>query len=89
VTAYEPDRFAAFDVRFGAFALRQQVECNPEEHGQATRLRLTIDSQAAGPLKLLVPLMRSRFRTTMERSLATIVHVLEDGPPVARAGSTS
>jgi hypothetical protein len=83
VTAYEPEHLAAFDVRFGAFQLRQRVECFPEQRGEATRLQLTIDSQATGLLKPLVPLMRSRFRQTMERSLATIASLIEGGdrPP--------
>jgi Polyketide cyclase / dehydrase and lipid transport len=72
VTAYDPDRLAAFHVRFGPFELRQRVECIPEHEGRATRLRLTIRTQATGPLRPLVPLMRRRFRRTMQRSLATI-----------------
>jgi hypothetical protein len=72
VTAYDPDRAAAFDVRFGPFALLQRVECVPERDGGATRLRLTIQTAATGPLRLLMPLMRRRFRRTMDRSLATI-----------------
>ena len=84
VTAYDPDRLAAFDVRFGPFELRQRAECFPEQHGRATRLRLTIDTRAKGPLKPLVPLMRGQFRRTMEQSLATIATLITD-----RDGSTS
>lgn len=78
VTAYEPDRLAAFDVRFGSFHLRQRAECIPEEHGSATRLRLTIDTDARGALKVVVPLMRGRFRRTMEQSLTRIAEVIGD-----------
>jgi hypothetical protein len=79
VTAYDPDRLAAFDVRFGPFELHQRAECVPEQDGRATRLRLTIETRAKGPLKPLVPLMRGRFRRTMERSLATIAALITGG----------
>jgi len=46
VTAYEPGRVAAWDVRFGRFLLRQRSEYAPEEGGRATRLRLTIETRA-------------------------------------------
>ena len=87
VTAYEPDRLAAFDVRFGPFALLQRVECLPEQDGGATRLRLTIETRAKGPVAVLVPLMRGRFRATMERSLATIAELLTGVTP-GRSAST-
>jgi hypothetical protein len=79
VTAYEPEQVGAFDVRFGVFQLRQRVDCFPEHSGNVTRLRLTIESRAEGLLKALVPLMRSRFRRTMERNLATIASLIEGG----------
>lgn len=72
VTEYEPCRRAAWDVRFGAFALRQAVDLRAEADGSATHLRLSIETHASGPLRLLLPLLRGRFRTTMNRSLATI-----------------
>jgi hypothetical protein len=77
VTEYEPDRSAAWDVQFGQFLLHQRVELAPEQGGAATRLRLSIETQANGPLKLMVPLLHSRFRKTMEQSLATIASLLE------------
>ena len=77
VTEYEPDQSAAWDVRFGPFLLHQRVELAPEQGGAATRLRLSIETRASGPLKLMVPLLRSRFRKTMEQSLATIASLLE------------
>ena len=79
VTAYEPDRLAAWDVSFGAFSLRQRAELTVEGAGRATRLRLVIETRARGALKLLVPLMRGRFRRTMDQSLATIAALLESG----------
>jgi Polyketide cyclase / dehydrase and lipid transport len=77
VTEYVPDRSAAWDVRFGSFLLKQQAEVIPERSGDATRLRLTIQTAARGPMRFLVPLLRSRFRKTMEQSLATIADLLE------------
>ena len=79
VTAYEPCRRAAWDVRFGAFALHQAVDLLPERGGAATRLRLSIEARARGPIRLLLPLLRGRFRRTMTRSLATIESLLERG----------
>ncbi len=77
VTEYEPDQSAAWDVQFGSFRLHQRVELAPEQGGAATRLRLSIQTRASGPLKLMVPLLRSRFRKTMEQSLETIASLLE------------
>ena len=72
MTEYEPCRRAAWDVRFGAFALGQVVDVLPEQEGRATRLRLSIEPRAKAPLSVLLPLLRGRFRRTMTRSLATI-----------------
>jgi hypothetical protein len=77
VTEFEPDQSAAWDVQFGPFLLHQRVELAPEHGGAATRLRLSIETRASGPLKLIVPLLRSRFRRTMEQSVATIASLLE------------
>jgi hypothetical protein len=77
VTAYEPCQRAAWDVRFGAFALHQAVDLLPEQG--ATRLRLSIEAHAKGPIRLLLPLFRGRFRRTMTRSLATIDSLLVPG----------
>jgi polyketide cyclase/dehydrase/lipid transport protein len=77
VTEYVPDRSAAWDVRFGSFLLKQRAEVIPERSGAATRLRLTIETKASGPMRFLVPLLRGRFRKTMERSLATIDDLLK------------
>jgi polyketide cyclase/dehydrase/lipid transport protein len=77
VTEYEPDRRAAWEVRFGPFLLRQRAELVPERGDAATRLRLSIETRATGPVRFLVPLLRGRFRNTMERSLSTIAARLE------------
>jgi hypothetical protein len=45
VTEYEPDRRAAWDVRFGPSRLRQRAELVPEQGGAATRLRLSIETR--------------------------------------------
>lgn len=77
VTAYEPVRCAAWRIDFGQFRLQQAVALVPEEAGAATRLSLTIETTADGLLRLLLPIMRSRFRTTMERSVAAIAGLVE------------
>ena len=81
VTQYQPCRRAAWDVRFGAFALRQAVDLLPEQGGAATRLRLVIETQAKGPVNLLLPFLRGRFRKTMTRSLATIDSLVGQADP--------
>jgi hypothetical protein len=77
VTEYQPDQFAAWDVQFGPFLLHQRVELMPAEGGAATRLRLSIQTRAKGPVRLIVPLLRSRFRKTMEQSLTRIASMLK------------
>ena len=78
MSAYEPDRVAAWDVHLGPFRLDQRAEFVPEQAGAATRLRLSIDSRARGPVGLIVPLLHGRFRKTMTRSLSTIAGLLEE-----------
>jgi uncharacterized protein YndB with AHSA1/START domain len=77
VTEYQPNRRAAWDVEFGPFLLRQRAELAPEHDGAATRLQLSIDTRVKGPIKVIVPLLRGRFRRTMEQSLATIGTLLD------------
>ena len=77
VTEYEPTRSASWNVEFGPFLLRQRAELVPEQGGAATRLRLSVDTSGRGPIKFIVPLLRGRFRTTMEQSLTTIASLLE------------
>jgi Polyketide cyclase / dehydrase and lipid transport len=81
VTEYEPDRRAAWDVRFGPFRLHQRTELVPERRGAATRVRLSIVSSAHGPIRVIVPLLRGRFRNTMTQSLRTIAALLERERP--------
>lgn len=81
VVEYEPDRRAAWDVRFGPFQLQQRAELVPEQGGAATRLRLSIDTTAQGPIRVIVPLLRGRFRKTMTHSLRTIAVLLEQERP--------
>ena len=77
VVDYDPDRRAAWDVRFGRFRLDQRAEFVPEQGGTATRLRLSIDTSAQGPIGMIVPLLRGRFRKTMTQSMRTVVALLE------------
>jgi hypothetical protein len=79
VTHYEPCRRAAWDVRFGAFAMHQAVDLLPEQGGAATRVRLSVETCATGPIRFLLPLLRGRFRRTMTRSLAIIESLIERG----------
>ena len=81
VVAFEPDRRAAWDVRFGPFRLDQRAELVPEQDGAATRLRLSIDTSAQGPIRLIVPLLRGRFRKTMTQSVRSIAALLEQERP--------
>jgi hypothetical protein len=81
VRAYEPDRVAAWDVRFGPFRLDQRAELIPERDGAATRLRLSIDTTAHGPVRVILPLLCPRFRKSMTQSLSTIAALLEDEHP--------
>jgi hypothetical protein len=64
-------------VRFGPFLLRQRSEYAPEQGGRATRVRLTAETSARGPIQLLLPLMRNRFRRTIDRSLGIIATLVE------------
>ncbi len=81
VTAYQPCRRAAWDVRFGAFGLRQAVDLFPEQDGAATRVRLVIETRAEGPINILLPLLRGRFRRTMTRSLEIINSLVGQADP--------
>jgi len=81
VTEYQPCRRAAWDVHFGAFSLRQAVDLLPEQSGAATRLRLVIETRAKGPITLVLPLLRGRFRSTMARSLAAIDFLIGQANP--------
>jgi hypothetical protein len=80
VTEYEPARTFAAVSRFGPFTLRQKASLEPSPGG-ATRLHLAIDTAATGPIRLLLPLMKRQFRTTMSASLLTIKQHLEAQTP--------
>jgi hypothetical protein len=80
VTDYQPDRSFAAISCFGPFELSQRAVCDALPHGTA-RLQLTIDTRATGPLRLLLPLLRSRFRQSMTTSLQTIKQQVEAAPP--------
>jgi hypothetical protein len=84
VRAYEPDRVAAWEVRFGRFRLDQRAEFIPERGGAATRLGLSVDTAAQGPMRMVLPLLRGRFRKTMTQSLDTIAALLEDRQAASR-----
>jgi hypothetical protein len=68
-------------VRFGPFRLHQRVELIPDQGGAATRLRLSVDTSAEGPIRVIVPFLRGRFRKTMTQSLRTIAALLERERP--------
>jgi hypothetical protein len=78
VTEYEPERLFAAVSRFGPFVLHQRAVCQPLPAG-GTSIELTIDTRAAGPMRLLLPLLRTRFRNTMAASLRTIKQYVERG----------
>jgi hypothetical protein len=81
VREYQPPQRAAWEVRFGSFRLDQQAEFIAERGGAATRLRLSIDTRAKGPLAVILPLFRGRFRKRMALSLRTIATMLEQEGP--------
>ena len=81
VLHFEPDRRAAWAVRFGPFRLNQRAGLIREKGGAAIRLRLSVDTSAEGPIRLLVPFLRGRFRKTMTQSLRTIATLLEQDRP--------
>ena len=80
VTEYEPVRAFAAISRFGPFTLRQRVSLEPVPGG-ATRLHLAIDTAATGPVRLLLPVLKNQFRTTMSASLLTIKQHVEAQMP--------
>ena len=79
VIEYEPDAHFAAATEFGPLRLQQRVTCAATTHG-GTHLTLTIDTQARGPLGVLLPLLRRRFLRTMRGSLKAIKRHVEGGP---------
>ena len=71
VVAYEPDRCFAAGARFGPFVLRQRADFEPVG-AERTRLTLTIDTEAAGLMRFLLPLFKRTFARTMAQSLQRI-----------------
>jgi polyketide cyclase/dehydrase/lipid transport protein len=80
VTEYEPVRAFAVVTQFGPFTLHQRAVLEPI-CSQATRLNLTIDTQAKGSIRFLLPLFGRRFRKTMARSLLAIKQHTETQTP--------
>jgi hypothetical protein len=78
VTEYEPEKSFAAVSSFGPFELHQQVTLMALPGG-STSLLLRIDTHAAGPVRILLPLLQRRFRETMATSLRTIKHHVERG----------
>ncbi len=62
----------------------------PEHGGAATRLRLSVNTSAKGPITMILPLLRGRFQKTMTQSLRTIAALLEMPglAPEEKAGSS-
>jgi polyketide cyclase/dehydrase/lipid transport protein len=77
VTAYEPDRLACWDVRFGSFHLVQRADFIALSPA-ATTLGLTIETHASGVLRLALPLMRRQFEANVRGSLRRIRELVED-----------
>jgi hypothetical protein len=80
VTEYEPVRVFAAVSQFGPFTLLQRAVFEPVPDGR-TRLRLMIDTRAAGGMRLLLPLLKPQFRKTMARSLLSIKEQVEAQTP--------
>jgi hypothetical protein len=80
VTGYEPVRTFAAITRSGPVTLRQRVSLEPAPGG-ATRLHLAIDTAAAGPIRVLLPLLKPQFRKTMAASLLAIKQHVEAQTP--------
>jgi hypothetical protein len=87
VTEYEPDEHFAATTEFGPFRLQQRVTCASATQG-GTHLTLAIDTQARGPLRVLLPLLRRRFLRTMRGSLQAIKRHVEGGPSHWPGGHT-
>ena len=85
VVEYEPDRSFAAVARFGPFVLRQRADFEPvgADH---TRLTLTIDTEAAGLMRFLLPLFKRTFARTMTTSLQRIDQAVVSGAADGDAG---
>jgi hypothetical protein len=97
ITEYEPHRRFAAVVSFGPFTLHQSVTIEPVGT-DSSRLTLTINTQATGPTRLLLPLLRGVFARTMRESLRRIKEMVErsrgvsgrvNGPEIAGGGDST
>jgi Polyketide cyclase / dehydrase and lipid transport len=76
VIEYEPDRLFGIVSRFGPFTLQQRATFEARPEGK-TLLHLSIDTEASGPLRLLLPFLKGQFRKTMAASLQSIKQQVE------------
>jgi hypothetical protein len=76
VTEYQPVSSSTVVSRFGPFTLQPRTTFAPLAPA-STRLQLVIDTHARGVMKLLLPLMKGSFRTTMVKSLRIIKEQVE------------
>ncbi len=76
VTTYQPVHAFAAVSRFGPFTLHQEVGIEAVGDGR-TLVHLAIDTAATGTSRLLLPLMRRRFRRTMTTSLRAMKQHIE------------
>jgi hypothetical protein len=76
VTEYQPVSSSTVVSRFGPFTLQARTTFAPLAPA-STRLQLVIDTHARGVMKLLLPLMKGSFRTTMVKSLRIIKEQVE------------
>ena len=79
VTEYDPNRTFAIVSRFGPFTLHQRATFESVAE-RGTHVHLTIDTEARGLMRLLLPLFRAQFRKTMTASLETIKRLVEKEP---------
>jgi hypothetical protein len=79
VVEYQPDHLFEIVTRFGPFILQQRATCEARPEGK-TLLHLSIDTEASGALRFLLPLLKGQFRKTMAASLQSIKqHIEGDG----------
>jgi uncharacterized protein YndB with AHSA1/START domain len=83
VTAYEPDRAFALEVREGT-PIHAQLTFEPADGG--TRMRLRAHGGLTGPTRLIQPLVGRMLRKQFTEQVATLKRVLEDAPVAATGG---
>jgi uncharacterized protein YndB with AHSA1/START domain len=76
VSEYQPDEVFALHTLEGALAIDARITFESTERG--TRLRFAASGQAAGPLRLLQPLLSRTLRRQFARYCATLKNVLEN-----------